>query len=496
MRIIRAYQLVKSFNSKELKKLTAFLSSSYHCQQSELLELTQILSKVPFKKGQKNKLPFDTLELYDKLYTDGASQNKEFRQKKIMNVISDLTLKLETFIAIEQLKKDEMKKLHYVNSFLSSRNSQKASVLSRNKWKRQIYREPDTIDKYINRYYCYRLEFESLYNDRLKKETSEPYLRGMDQQASYVYWFARLSYLCHQLFRAPIMAQSDQLIPEVRSTLEASKNFVGLSDQFPTINTYRRLLQLGQEFGQKKAYQSCLQFFKLHVKKTAPSERANLLQFLLNYCQSSFSKGYVGFMKESFHLITWGLEVAIISKSEMSSDAFFINHVVGLIAIQSDEQEIEQYIQEYSHFVPIEYRQDALNTVRAYRNFHNQNLQAALDALNQIEHRNHYYMVRIQSLQLRIFYQLFVENLFLLKGLKAKVATFKKYFENDKLPLSQTRKNSYLRLVWFVREMTHFHTPSHKGGPDHYSYLEKELNTQTLQCKAWVQQQLGKLKPS
>lgn len=494
MRITRAFQLIKSLKTSELRKFMRFLTSSYHCQQPELSRLVTILLKVPSKKAHKNSLPFNTLGLYQKLYEeDEVFRSEKFRKKKVRNVLSDLTLKLETFIAIEQLEQDKMQKLHYIDRFLSSRGSQQASVLNRNKWKRQIHREPDTIRKYINRYYCYVLEFEALYNDRLKLKTSASLLEGMRLQADCIYWFAHLSYWCHQLFRSAIIQPDAQLIANVQSALQASNKFARLFKEFPTINMYRKLLKLGQKFGRMPDYLVCRDFLQNQVHKIAPGEHSTLLQFLLNYCQTSFNKGKTGFMEESFRLIEWGLKAGVISEAELSSDAFFINNAVGLIVLKRSEEDIENYKQHYSGFIPSEHRKDALNMVGAYQCFHQQDLEGAKYFLNRIKPRNHNYMVRFHSLEIRIYYQLFTTEKYLLKGLRAKIETFKKYFKNEKLPLSQEKKDSYLKLAWFVREMIHFHQPSAKGNPDHLRSLQRELQTQALPFKDWVENELNKL---
>lgn len=495
MRIIRSYQLIKSLSNKELSKFKLFLSSPYHNQQSELLKLASILIKVPYKKVKNKELPFTDLKLYKKLYGSESPGSDAYCRKKIRNVISDLTLKLEYFIAIESLKKDKMKTLHYVNDFLSYRGLQKATVISRNKWKRQIQKEPDTIGKYINRYYCHVLEFESLHNDRLKPETSEPFLKGMISQATNVYWYAQLSYLCHHLFRSPIVEKSKDLTLQIQLALAGSKNFDGQDDQFPSINMYRKLLKLGQNLGEMPSYLSCKHYLETHILRIAVREASVLLQFLLSYCQSSFNQGNPPFMSECFQLIAWGLTKGIISESEMSSDAFFINYAVGLIALHHSETDIDAYLEDYTPYIPDQYQQDALNMVNAYRCFHRQQLETALEYLREIEPRNHYYKVRIHSVQIRIFYHLFTRNTFKPKALRAYLATYQKFFKSDKLPLSQQRKDSYLQLAWFIKEMIRCRTQSHRDHAEHLNRLAQELHTRPLPFRDWVELELQKLTP-
>lgn len=495
MRKFRAFQLIKSLTNKELKNFKLYLSSPYHCQNPELLKLVEILEKVARRKEVPAELPFTPLALYEELFTDGDSPKRSYRLRKVMKAISGLALHFENFIAIEQLQNDQMKKLHYVNQFLSERGHHKALDLSMNKWKRQIYQEKDTIDKYINHYHCYLTEFESFHTDRLKLARTERYLEGMDQQATLIYWYARLSYLCNQVYRSPILKNPPKPDPVIQAALDGSQVIRSYNGHFPTIEMYRQLLQLGQKLGQYPTYQSCRQFLSDHLSQIAPKESLVLFHYLLNYCQSSYSSGLWHFLEESFYLIDWARKKNILSEKESISDAFFINNGVTLIAVRKNIAEVNAYIDQYADFIPEEYREDAVNIVQAYLHFHHQDLESAREKLSKVKQRNSNYMVRIYSLEVRIFYQLYTRGSIALRGLRAKLAACKKYFKSKTVPLSRTKKESYIKLAGYIQEMIHFHKGGPKGTAAYLQKLKQNLEQDAVPGKDWLKKELEQLRP-
>jgi len=213
-----------------------------------------------------------------------------------------------------------------------------------------------------------------------------------------------------------------------------------------------------------------------------PEELKYLFIHAMNYCIDT--KINIG-RSEYFHELFAVYQIALQDRIIFEKDILTVNHYKNIItvAMHVDAFEwVEQFIQDYTPYLPKDHQANALNYNLAKVYFHQQKYEQVIEQLREVEYKSLVYALGSKLLLLKTYYEL--EEWVAMDSL---MDSFRIYLRRNRL-LSREVKQQYMNVLRFVKKLS-------KVDPFDREGLEK-LSKQIEECKAladkvWIQEKLA-----
>lgn len=459
---------IKLLDLSERRSFRKFLVSPFFNQQKELKILFEllvqklpnyqpnILSKKSMIKDASIDLEVDVL--FKKIYPkEQATKNELQKKTKLYNLISDLNLAIEDFIAFTYYKKNPIQKYELITKYALQKSSKTLWNSSMRKFERETNKLGKGKEKLDYRLRLLRLRFDEPGTDHLDTLTSGERLKRVFETQKNIHVLDRVSLICGLLFRANAIEDKISFIgkADIESVVrEISELSV---DEYPLLHLYRSLIHLAQDQGKTK---SLLSTSIDHFKRIRPQidlkEQNQIIRYFLNYCTNQINKGKRSFLEDRFELEHWALQEGALLIDGILPDGIFINFCLNAITL-GRQNLIATAINHYAPNLEESLRSQAIALVQAYRFFFDRKLEAALKEVQKVKFRRHNYAIRKMHLQLRIMFELFlIDRNRNYERLSTTIEAYLQFFQRNSYSLPKERKDGYLNLGRLTGKMIQY----------------------------------------
>lgn len=443
-------ELLKTFNTRELREFGEFVSSPYFNKNQELADFYFVLKKLapdfPPKKTSRKAV-------FKKCYPKQPYSDKQ------LNYLMSFLLKLaEQYIGLTHFREqDALEQFHTLAAY-SQRGLEKHYSFVRRQVDKALQEHP-----YRNTdYYGLKHRVDNLGNRHFLAKSIRKYDANLQLAADGLddYFLAqKMRYLCEMLDRNRAIAAEYELkmVDEVKGYLQ---KYTG--EMVPPVAIYFQVLMMLLEGNNTTYFKNLKQLIRQTIELFPKDDKQEIYSYAFNYCIRKVNKGDGQFLEELFDLYTDALHKEILFKDSYLSPWAYKNLIgVGLRLQKYDWT--ESFINEYTDKLAPEFRENAWHYNLAELSYYRKDYDKALTYLNQVEFTDIYYSLDSKKMMLKIYYELEeVDALFSL------IASFKMYLKRTKLA-SQVNKDAYVNFIRVLSLIM-------KNEPKLFPQIEAHLN--------------------
>ncbi len=395
MRESKLIELLESLSVEELKIFGSHLEKS-SSKNSGVYKLYTYLKKLhpdyPEKKVEKQVV-------FKKIMPKG----KTYNDKSLRDLMSKITLALESFLLQIELESNEVEKDFLMLSLLKKRKRdklffQKVTQIER-KWKKQ---PTPGIEHYHNEFRLLE-EYHAHPYTNLKKDkkvSNNDLIRKLDE-----YYFA------NKLYHTMCAIQTEKVL---NNKFDFSNNLL-----IKEINNLRHFKYLNRNFhinifghsfdaymnNDYNNYTIIKKLYFDHIQEYSFEEKFDLFVFLQHYCYENYRLGNEDFLGEIFELNKFAVEQDFLRKDNAISTDMFRN-IVQLGCSVGEFEWVDKFITEYQEFLEWARKDDIVTLCKAVLDFYQGNYEETLNKLLIVRYQDPLYALQVRCLQLQSYYEL------------------------------------------------------------------------------------------
>ena len=484
MKDTRLLKLIRTFTKEELKSFEKYLQSPFLRPARDTTGLYDYIIKF--------YPDYDTPRLEKERVFEKIFKGESYNEKKLQNLIFDLTKAAEDYLALSNVLKDE-------NELLLN--------LSKGYLKKNLTDESNRVNKIIEK----------------------KLIPGFSTRKDYVSKFRRLSYLKGNYFTEA--NDFENLIESKKRYFEASAvQFIIdythiIGTVIPALDTYGKNIKgefietIMQSFDLEKIMKALeksdlkskhlilLHYYllKTNLEKNNPEyyyllrdvfyellpdfdreEKCMIFNDLVNFCVQNYERDSGVFKKEIFEVYKKMLENKAYSLSENEYMQVMIYRNIVLSSITLRELKwLEHYIENYTDCLHPEYRKDLKNLSYANLYYIKKEYETALSWASKINHEFFLFKFDLKNMLLIIYYELdYFESAFSL------VDSYKHYLSNSKEITSfyKVPLNNFLKLYFDLLKI------KNRQGKETASFVKNKIKKESqLISKNWLLEKADQL---
>lgn len=472
MRNTKLYSVLEYFDKKEQSHLKKFLESAYFNSNEDLVKIFDLTIK--HLNAHHNEKPFEKKEVWKAV--QGKKPYDDVRFRKYM---SDLLKLIESFLAqrvyeqtpllqattlLEAVEQKDLEKIYNSAMRTARRLSEQAT-----------YREAN--------YYFHQYQIELNYyklTDFENKRTVATNEKEMVQNLDYFYLAEKLRIYCSILSRQSIVNSKTDLLffEEIISHIEKHK-----FDQIPAITIYYQIYLTQTDIENEEHFFKLKELLNEHYELFPPSQSYDMYTFAINYCIRKSNAGAANFLKELFFLYKELLQKDhIISNIEFSPWHF--RNIVAVGTRHGEYDWVENFINEFQHFLPSNFRLNAVTYNLATLYFYQKKYDLVIEKLRDIEFEDFSYNLNSKSMLIATYYE--TEET---EPLYSLFDSFRTYLRRHR-DLPGSRRVLYTNLIKFTKKLTKLTYRDKKG----IQKLKEELEaTKNIASRNWLLEKIAEM---
>lgn len=474
----KLFQYLKVFQNKEFTKFGKFLASPYFNNSDLLIALFKILKR--YRPDFESK-GLTKEKLFEKLFP-----KEPFNSKKILDLMSDMGLKIERFWVIENLQNDgigfEKERIKVIARRNLNQSLHSKILLNHlDKLQKQPIKNADTFYQMFDIY-------NQLHTHPNRNHYEDvDYLQLANQSFQQYEVLTKLKLAIGILSRQSILSEKEETL-DLEAILKKAANFQNESVLF---DLYSQLISIQSQLAMPKEFLVLLK--KLHSSQDdLPLEDFRFLALtVLNQTMKRYFAGEESFAKVQFKIYKLVNERDLMFNNQTLNESFFLNAVITASVVKEFDWG-ENFIKEKSPFLPLKIRELATNLAWAYFHFHQTEYATALSFLPNTNFENIGYNLRCRYLSIRCWYSLFLEDDTQQKFLEDAIFAFEQFLRrNQKF---HPKKNlGYLNSIKMIQKLIPFKlkriTKKQK-----IALLEMLENYEQVIGKNWLKEQINALR--
>lgn len=445
---MRLFKFLSSLDEEEWTSFGKFLQSPYFTQKKEPYELIRLVRS---QKSFPNLTAADEARCIRSLWKQAAEDAGV--RARWLRLLSDTSLLLERFWAVEKLLRSPIERQLYTAERLLEKREQEALQVSLSKLDSQLQEEA------VDQQHChvswrrwviyYSSPLFMKYN--LQTDGEQGIQQVLEQKIFEEYCLKLLIVRTNMGSIKPLMvAEPAGIMLSNEQLLAASEVFDAAS--YPLHYFYRQFLQLAESGSNPEALERISGELSQQQQRISPQE---LIQLCMLGHNASFTLrkyagecDYAGIMKRFSNL---AITAAGQMKNDSISDTVYSHLCIPLLSTKDEAQ----YLQVKKAIAPRLERSvadAAINLMDAYYHFLFGRFDKALQPLSQINNNAIDYAVRVQSLRLRIHFEKFIENPLEDEPLLRRLESYRKFLNRRASQLlSPERRLEYVNLHDLLR---------------------------------------------
>lgn len=406
MKDVRIIKILRTFNKKELVSFGKFIKSPFSDSIRNSPELLNYM--ITFHPD------YDSTQLRRQKVFKKLFPKEEYDNRKIQNLIFDLTKSAEKFLAYITLQKNEIDHLLY----LSKGYQNKQLALESHRINKQIEKKLDPSFSPDKDYYT-KLKQLSYLNYSYYKEINET--ENIAKCIEDVFEASVLQFI----FEYMQIKSNMKIAWNYHKRMEIKSKFI--RNLFQEIDFDKLLNVLEKDDYIDKPYIG-IHFYRF---KTIEEEDNTAYYYLLkkmlfenlsdldreekwffhthlaNYCVFKYLKGEEVFNTELYNVYKSMLENKAYSSSESQyMDVMTYRNILHLCISQKDFSTIKKLMDTYIDYLHPKYRNDLSNFALAHLQFVKNEFEESLTTLSSLKHEFSLFKIDIKNLLLKVYYEL------------------------------------------------------------------------------------------
>ena len=219
----------------------------------------------------------------------------------------------------------------------------------------------------------------------------------------------------------------------------------------PTFKLYELIKKAIAAPQNEEMYNRIERLFKQEINSLARNDQLEVIRMILNHFSNQINNGKKGFHARILSLYKFGLEHNLLVENDLISENIFTNIViVGLFEKEFDW--VEQFIDNYTCFLPDTIREDAICLSKALLCFNKKDYGATTALLLSYSFITPLYLLNAKTILLRTYFEQFVLDLSYYDLLIDQCAAFDRFVRRN-VYISKKRKALYLNFIAFTRKI-------------------------------------------
>jgi len=472
--------LLRSVKSKELGWLSKWVRSPYYNSNPLIMAL--------FDYMRKYAPAFDSPKLAKEVVSEHLFPGEPYDNQRLQLVMHRLSNLVEEFLVGQRLKRDRLLYQQLLQEELGERGAYDLFVKQNEKLGRRLEQRP----YHDEHYYLakWRQQHDHFFHPRTARyRFTTDQLEAMMQNLDAFYVLSKMRYSTELRNRQNILPEAYEI-----ALLEES---IALAEQHPVFKTdsvfqaYRSILALMEEPENEHTYQQLEDIAHHHLHSLRPADQSALLRYLINSSIRLYSNGKPEYLRRQFQLYQIGLDKALFLDEGSMSAATFLNIIVTASVLKELDW-IENFIAKYAPKLPASQQVDTVSLGTAYWYFAGGEYTAANDLLRQVESSDLQYQLRVRSLSLRSFFELFLQDETYFELLTHEANAFRKFLRRNS-KITEQRAGGYLYLTSFLLKLTRLKV-NRQLTPGKLSELQKALEEEdAVVARQWLREKLSSL---
>ena len=477
MNEIRLIEILKTFSIEEIKSLKKFLNSPFIKSRRNLNDILEyIIQYHPLYDSPK----INKQSAFKKLFPE-----ENFNDKKIQNLLFDLTKAVEDFLIHNILEEDEEECMILLSKAFYKRKLSDYSMKTLKQIEKKLEPNFSPQKDYVSK-------FRRLTNIKISYHIDENDFANLLEEKRKYFEAASVQFIIDyaemlQVKNSAITTHGKNLsnvfIKSLFESFNIEKliNVLGNSDYAyaPLIEVYFYKLKTIEE-PEKTEY-----FFKLKesLLKILPimdrEEKHNLFNYLATYCSVRVNKKDSKFIKEGLEVYKSMLENNAYSISDNENMQILTYRNIYLYCYNIEETVwFREFIEKFTDKLNSEHRDDMRNLAYAYLNIINKEFETALVYVSKINHEFFLLKTDVKNLLLFLYYELdYVDQAYSL------VDSYKHFLTNTK-EISDTHKELFNNFLKNYFDLLKIKSGQSKEDP---SFCIKKIEKETkIVSKNWL----------
>lgn len=469
----KLYSTLKTFDKYEQNKLRKFLKSPYFNKNEALIKLFELLCAHFNSNGQK---ALTKNYLWEKIYPKQSFDDVLFRKN-----CSDLLKLIESYLVQQSLEEDPVQRTILLMDALKHR---KISSLY-NSAVRSARKLADDSPFRSYQFYHQQYKIEKAYFELFEVEKNRTAKYNLEEILNNLDWF----YIAEKLRFASIGYTQQRFISHDYNILLLEDILKAVQQhnllKIPTIAVYYTILQTQREPENTDHYYHLKRLISEDIDKFPKLEAEFIYQSALNYCIFRINKGSSEFLEEYFNLSVILLENGMLFNNNELSPWHFRNIVVAALRV-GKYQWTENFIREYSRYLPESMRDNAVSFNTAQLYFSQKKWDKVIELLREVEYEDFTYNLNSKTMLLSTYYE--IDEIELLFSL---LDSFRTYLNRHK-DIPAARRTPYLNLIRFTIKLARI-IPGDKEAVLKLKKELEEMPTGAVANSNWLQEKLQEL---
>ncbi len=492
--------LLKKIPKSEFKNIERFLQSSYHNTNKTVIQLFKYLCKY-HPEFENKKLTKQVA--YKKLFP----QDKEFTDKKIRKLQSNLVKLLEEYIVIEEIKKDSFLFQYTLANALDDRNIFRYFESTIKNIQKGLA-DPDT-PKSLSTYLAFIMINRKLLLHPVTKVFHSSTGKALKSTIDSFYRFSVLANLqfMAETFERGGTSETIYDLPLLKEAIKHAKIYTKENIIFEIHlavidliekkdeHTYRKLKELYFEYSTQitnkiKKPKNTI-FSQGFLQRGFYQEQRFIYTKLHNFIIRKIYEGHVTYEAEQFELYKFGINNNLITSNNQIPDTTFINICISGSANKAFEW-TKKFMTEYESYLEETCRTNAIALSHAFLHFHLKDYEKAFDYLNVIREKDLPYNFRIRSLWARCYYEFASKDDSYTQPLKDYIENYKQFINRSSL--NEKRKLAYTNFCAFCKKLIEFKESKENPTQVTKQVLKGELDaTYPIIARKWFVEKIEEL---
>lgn len=392
MKNSKLIQVLRTFNSKELKSFSDFVVSPFFNKNKKVLPLLAHLQKV--LKTPSNQA-FEKQIVFQKSYPKRTYDENYLRKQT-----SILYQLLKNYLTQIEWSKSSFKNEHAQLRQLAERKLDHIFQLQLQSLSDNISSKPLQDSQYYYQQFLINSESDAFFNRMQKRRFDASIQKKMNHLDTY-YLIEKLKGSCEMLNREKIVEGSYELnlIQEIKQFLSAENTL----SEIPIIKIYLQILKTLQKEEDESHFEKLVILLNQYQKKLPQEEVIGMYRYAQNYCIRRINRGQKEYFRKLFNLFQTQLENKINFRNNILSAEDYKNIVTVGLKVK-EAKWVKDFIFNYKNFLLPEIRENVFNYNLASFYYGVQDYDSAIQLLNTVQYSDIYYEISGKIILTKIYF--------------------------------------------------------------------------------------------
>lgn len=466
--------LFQTFQPEEMRWMSKFVRSPFYNSNEKVVELFEYLRKY-YPDFSSPKLEKE--KVFQVLFPKTA-----FDDQRLRLLMFRLAEVAEQFIVANRIRQQPFLYQSHLIDELESRNLdamfEKRSQQALKQLEKESFRDHHYHEA-VWRLHHQRYYFANKERKKSKTHSLESTLHHFDA----FYFLTKLRYAGELFNRQNIFTESHNvlLLGEIRELIDQAEAFKDKQ----IFRIYQDVLLLMENNLDEQVYDRLEANFVQHMDQIRPTDQASLIRYLINSTIQLYQNGRLGYLDRQFRLYQLGLSNDLFFIEQHLPESTFLNIVITATVLKETSW-ASNFIEEYQQHLPDHDRHDASCLARAYCCAAMGKYLESNQNLHQVSRTGLGYMLRVKSLSLRNYFELFLEDPSYFELFLYESKSFEKYIRRNK-KISANRAMGYQNFIQMLRKIGKLRSTQLLLDKKELAKLKGEIaSTQVLVAKKWL----------